>query len=170
MVDQSVVITTSSQRLVFYPLSESPCLVSDCMRFVSSPAHWFPTLVLTSSCLQDSARRCILCYHSACWKCSRLAQNACWRLAIQRPSPCRPCLPLSLPPHILSSMSVQLNPSNQLGFNRKLHPTAVCTYSLIVYTGPLTQIVRSSLTVTNHNSQPVGFKVKTTAPKVSLRR
>ncbi|CAE6353951.1 unnamed protein product [Rhizoctonia solani] len=46
-------------------------------------------------------------------------------------------------------MSVQLNPSNQLGFNR-----------------PLTQIVRRTLTVTNHNDQPVAFKVKTTAPKL----
>ncbi|KAB5589121.1 Vesicle-associated membrane protein-associated protein C16G5,05c [Ceratobasidium theobromae] len=46
-------------------------------------------------------------------------------------------------------MSVQLNPSNQLGFNR-----------------PLTQIVRRTLTVTNHNSAPVAFKVKTTAPKL----
>ncbi|KAF8598456.1 PapD-like protein [Ceratobasidium sp. AG-I] len=46
-------------------------------------------------------------------------------------------------------MSVQLSPSNQLGFNR-----------------PLTQIVRRTLTVTNHNTQPVAFKVKTTAPKL----
>ncbi|CUA69969.1 putative protein C17C9,12 [Schizosaccharomyces pombe 972h-] [Rhizoctonia solani] len=46
-------------------------------------------------------------------------------------------------------MSVSLNPSNQLGFNR-----------------PLTQIVRRTLTVTNHNDQPVAFKVKTTAPKL----
>ncbi|KAF8752499.1 VAMP-associated protein [Rhizoctonia solani] len=46
-------------------------------------------------------------------------------------------------------MSVQLNPSNQLGFNR-----------------PLTQIVRRTLTVTNHNDQPVAFKVKTTAPRL----
>jgi hypothetical protein len=46
-------------------------------------------------------------------------------------------------------MSVQLNPSNQLGFNR-----------------PLTQVVRRTLTVTNHNPQPIAFKVKTTAPKL----
>ncbi|KAF8598460.1 PapD-like protein [Ceratobasidium sp. AG-I] len=46
-------------------------------------------------------------------------------------------------------MSVQLNPSNQLSFNRPLHP-----------------IVRSTLTVTNYNSQPIAFKVKTTAPKL----
>ncbi|KAJ7644193.1 PapD-like protein [Roridomyces roridus] len=46
-------------------------------------------------------------------------------------------------------MSVSLNPSNALGFNR-----------------PLTTLVKRSLTITNHNSQPVAFKVKTTAPKL----
>ncbi|KAG8740302.1 phosphatidylinositol-binding protein scs2 [Ceratobasidium sp. 414] len=45
-------------------------------------------------------------------------------------------------------MSVKLNPSNQLGFNR-----------------PFTQVVQRKLTITNHNSQPVGFEVKTTAPE-----
>ncbi|TFK40834.1 PapD-like protein [Crucibulum laeve] len=46
-------------------------------------------------------------------------------------------------------MSVSLNPSNALGFRR-----------------PLTQLVKRSLTITNNNSQPVAFKVKTTAPKL----
>ncbi|KAF5382597.1 hypothetical protein D9615_002909 [Tricholomella constricta] len=46
-------------------------------------------------------------------------------------------------------MSVSLNPSSSLGFKR-----------------PLTQLVKRSLTITNHNSQPVAFKVKTTAPKL----
>ncbi|CCM03552.1 uncharacterized protein FIBRA_05688 [Fibroporia radiculosa] len=46
-------------------------------------------------------------------------------------------------------MSVALNPSSSLGFNR-----------------PLTQHVKRSLTVSNHNAQPVAFKVKTTAPKL----
>jgi len=46
-------------------------------------------------------------------------------------------------------MSVQLDPSTQLGFNR-----------------PLTQVVKRTLVVRNHNSQPVAFKVKTTAPKL----
>lgn len=32
--------------------------------------------------------------------------------------------------------------------------------------GPFTALVKRSLTITNHNSQPVAFKVKTTAPKV----
>ncbi|GAA5900920.1 hypothetical protein JCM8208_007565 [Rhodotorula glutinis] len=45
-------------------------------------------------------------------------------------------------------MSVTLSPSNQLGFQR-----------------PLTQLVKRSLSVSNHNSQAVAYKVKTTAPK-----
>ncbi|KAJ1300118.1 hypothetical protein OPQ81_002598 [Rhizoctonia solani] len=45
-------------------------------------------------------------------------------------------------------MSVQLNPSTQIGFNR-----------------PFTQIVCRTLTVVSHNERPVTFKVKTTAPK-----
>ncbi|GLB38395.1 putative VAMP-associated protein [Lyophyllum shimeji] len=46
-------------------------------------------------------------------------------------------------------MSVSLSPGSSLGFKR-----------------PLTQLVKRSLTITNHNSQPVAFKVKTTAPKL----
>ncbi|KAF8139544.1 PapD-like protein [Mycena galopus ATCC 62051] len=46
-------------------------------------------------------------------------------------------------------MSVSLAPSNALGFNR-----------------PLTTLVKRSLTITNHNVQPVAFKVKTTAPRL----
>ncbi|KAI5478715.1 vesicle-associated membrane protein-associated protein B [Pseudohyphozyma bogoriensis] len=45
-------------------------------------------------------------------------------------------------------MSVSLSPSGQLGFQR-----------------PLTQLVKRTLAVSNSNSQPVAFKVKTTAPK-----
>lgn len=45
-------------------------------------------------------------------------------------------------------MSVEISPSAQLGFPR-----------------PLTQVVKRSLFLTNSNSQPVAFKVKTTAPK-----
>ncbi|GAA5847280.1 hypothetical protein JCM9279_000219 [Rhodotorula babjevae] len=45
-------------------------------------------------------------------------------------------------------MSVTLSPSSQLGFQR-----------------PLTQLVKRSLAVSNHNSQAVAYKVKTTAPK-----
>ncbi|KAF9267348.1 VAMP-associated protein [Marasmius fiardii PR-910] len=46
-------------------------------------------------------------------------------------------------------MSVYLNPSSSLGFNR-----------------PLTILVKKTLTITNPNDQPVAFKVKTTAPKL----
>ncbi|KAG6840984.1 hypothetical protein C0991_002874 [Blastosporella zonata] len=46
-------------------------------------------------------------------------------------------------------MSVSLSPSNSLGFKK-----------------PLTVVVKRSLTITNHNTQPIAFKVKTTAPKV----
>ncbi|KAI0688876.1 PapD-like protein [Earliella scabrosa] len=46
-------------------------------------------------------------------------------------------------------MSVSLNPSSVLGFNR-----------------PFTQSVKRSLQITNNNAQPVAFKVKTTAPKL----
>ncbi|KAG5352089.1 hypothetical protein C0989_003888 [Termitomyces sp. Mn162] len=46
-------------------------------------------------------------------------------------------------------MSVSLNPSTSLGFKR-----------------PLTQLVKRVLTITNHNSLPIAFKVKTTAPKL----
>ncbi|KAI0953275.1 hypothetical protein AcW1_007534 [Taiwanofungus camphoratus] len=46
-------------------------------------------------------------------------------------------------------MSVALTPSSSLGFNR-----------------PLTQHVKRSLAISNHNAQPVAFKVKTTAPKL----
>ncbi|KAG6868985.1 hypothetical protein C0993_006507 [Termitomyces sp. T159_Od127] len=46
-------------------------------------------------------------------------------------------------------MSVTLNPSTSLGFKR-----------------PLTQLVKRTLTITNHNTLPIAFKVKTTAPKL----
>ncbi|CAK5284096.1 unnamed protein product, partial [Mycena citricolor] len=48
-----------------------------------------------------------------------------------------------------TKMSVSLTPSHSLGFNR-----------------PLTQTVKRSLTLTNHNQLPLAFKVKTTAPKL----
>ncbi|TFY74389.1 hypothetical protein EWM64_g9623 [Hericium alpestre] len=46
-------------------------------------------------------------------------------------------------------MSVNLQPSSTLGFNR-----------------PLTQNVKRALAISNPNAQPVAFKVKTTAPKL----
>ncbi|GAA5833639.1 hypothetical protein JCM3766R1_002597 [Sporobolomyces carnicolor] len=45
-------------------------------------------------------------------------------------------------------MSVQLSPSSQLGFQR-----------------PLTTLVKRTLSVSNHNSHAIAYKVKTTAPK-----
>ncbi|TCD61356.1 phosphatidylinositol-binding protein scs2 [Steccherinum ochraceum] len=45
-------------------------------------------------------------------------------------------------------MSVVINPSSSLGFNR-----------------PLTQHVKRALNISNNNPHPVAFKVKTTAPK-----
>ncbi|TBU45817.1 PapD-like protein [Dichomitus squalens] len=46
-------------------------------------------------------------------------------------------------------MSVSLNPSSVLGFNR-----------------PFTESVKRTLQITNNNANPVAFKVKTTAPKL----
>jgi hypothetical protein len=46
-------------------------------------------------------------------------------------------------------MSVYLNPSSSLGFNR-----------------PLTTLVKRTLTISNPHAQPIAFKVKTTAPKL----
>ncbi|KAH6912907.1 PapD-like protein [Coprinopsis sp. MPI-PUGE-AT-0042] len=54
-----------------------------------------------------------------------------------------------IPPAHRFKMSVSLTPPNTLGFRR-----------------PLTQLVKRSLTITNNNSLPVAFKVKTTAPKL----
>ncbi|GAA5864138.1 hypothetical protein JCM8547_005148 [Rhodosporidiobolus lusitaniae] len=45
-------------------------------------------------------------------------------------------------------MSVTLSPSSQLGFQR-----------------PLTQLVKRTLSVSNHNPEPIAYKVKTTAPR-----
>ncbi|KAF7314411.1 MSP domain-containing protein [Mycena kentingensis (nom. inval.)] len=61
-------------------------------------------------------------------------------------------------------MSVSLSPSHALGFNS----TALSTPPdpLLTVLGPLTALVKRSLTITNHNAQPVAFKVKTTAPKL----
>jgi hypothetical protein len=40
---------------------------------------------------------------------------------------------------------------------------------LNVRTGPLTTFARRFLTIKNNNSQPIAFKILTTAPKVRLR-
>ncbi|KAK4047112.1 phosphatidylinositol-binding protein scs2 [Microbotryomycetes sp. JL221] len=58
-------------------------------------------------------------------------------------------------------MSVSLSPSSQLGFPRTLLALPVNNGN----NGPLTQLVKKTLSVTNSNQQPVAYKVKTTAPK-----
>lgn len=85
---------------------------------------------------------------------------------IEATTPADKCASASLP---LTKMSVSLTPSSQLGFNSKslklleIYKVMEVTWS---YLGPFTKVVQRILTVTNHNEQPVAFKVKTTAPKV----
>lgn len=81
-------------------------------------------------------------------------------------------------------MSVELVPSSQLGFHRTSSPLPLsvmagykrmltarrsqCGHTVKKYAndiGPLTTLVKRTLTVANPNSQPIAFKVKTTAPK-----
>lgn len=67
-------------------------------------------------------------------------------------------------------MSVTLSPSSQLAFQRTLLPSLSVPLQLPAdpvpcYIGPLTQLVKRTLSVSNHNSQPIVYKVKTTAPK-----
>lgn len=74
---------------------------------------------------------------------------------------------------LLLISTYSLNPHVQLGFPRKciivylslrtqIDPLSACASR---YAGPLTQLVKRSLQVSNPNNQPVAFKVKTTAPK-----
>jgi len=72
-------------------------------------------------------------------------------------------------------MSVTLQPSNSIGFNRAsfllsldLPPFVFLTFAILQ--GPLTQNVKRSLNITNPNADPVSFKIKTTAPKVRPSR
>jgi len=80
----------------------------------------------------------------------------------------------SLPPSL--SMSVTLQPSESLGFNRasfllSLDPSPTTSFlTSVILQGPLTQNVKCSLNITNPNVGPVSFKVKTTAPKVRPSR
>ena len=77
-------------------------------------------------------------------------------------------------------MSVELSPSGQLGFHRERLRRRTCLvicprapplpltgidHHALVNAGPLTQLVKVTLSVANNNHQPVAFKVKTTAPK-----
>jgi len=59
-------------------------------------------------------------------------------------------------------MSVQLQPDSTLGFHRTPIDRAPTE---LISPGPLTQLVKRTLTVSNSNSHAVAFKVKTTAPK-----
>ncbi|KAI8575362.1 hypothetical protein K450DRAFT_262087 [Umbelopsis ramanniana AG] len=59
-----------------------------------------------------------------------------------------PSLDFSQPSHNTDIMSIELNPSNQLAFQR-----------------PLTRTVTETLTLNNPNAEPAIFKIKTTAPK-----
>ena len=73
-------------------------------------------------------------------------------------------------------MSVTLQPSNSIGFNRAsfLFPLHLLLSSpfltFAILQGPLTQNVKRSLNITNPNADPVSFKIKTTAPKVRPSR
>ncbi|PVF98465.1 PapD-like protein [Serendipita vermifera] len=69
------------------------------------------------------------------------------------PSPLNPappsCTSHHSTPQATQKMSVSLDPSSQLSFRK-----------------PFTSLVKQNLKVYNYNSQPVAFKVKTTAPKL----
>lgn len=66
-------------------------------------------------------------------------------------------------------MSVSFHPS-VLAFPRMHSETSALSSEAAshYFSGPLTQNVKSALTITNNDDQPVAFKVKTTAPKVCL--
>ena len=71
-------------------------------------------------------------------------------------------------------MSVTLQPSNSIGFNRAsslfLGSSPPSFLTFVILLGPLTQNVKRSLNITNPNADPVSFKIKTTAPKVRPSR
>ena len=87
-------------------------------------------------------------------------------LASLPPSPHSPT-PSSI---TVQKMSVNLQPSNSLGFNRASLTSPRRLFSLPRLQGPLTQNVKRSISVTNPNADPVSFKIKTTAPKVRSSR
>ena len=75
----------------------------------------------------------------------------------------------------LHPMSVTLQPSTSIGFNRvsslfssDLFSPSFLTFAILQ--GPLTENVKRSLNITNPNADPVSFKIKTTAPKVRPSR
>lgn len=68
-----------------------------------------------------------------------------------------------------STMSVSFHPS-VIAFPRMHSETSTLSSKAAshCFSGPLTRNVKSALTITNNDDQPVAFKVKTTAPKVCL--
>ena len=76
----------------------------------------------------------------------------------------------------LHPMSVTLQPSNSIGFNRVsslfssdlFSPSSFLTFAILQ--GPLTQNVKRSLNITNPNADLVSFKIYTTTPKVRPSR
>jgi len=83
-------------------------------------------------------------------------------------------LPVQLSSPPLSPCQSPFNPPPLSAFQvRTLNiPLACCDpliqHKLAAFSGPLTQTVKRTLTISNNNVQPVAFKVKTTAPKVCL--
>ena len=89
-----------------------------------------------------------------------------WLLQLTTTSSSNPTLLLST-----SIMSVSLQPSATLGFPSTCSSRFSLPFiqdQLSRLSGPLTQTVKRTLTISNNNVQPVAFKVKTTAPKVCL--
>ena len=74
------------------------------------------------------------------------------------------------------SMSVTLQPSESFGFNRTSFLLFLGTFPLsslltfAVLQGPLRRNMKRPLNITNPNTDPVSFKVWTTAPKVCPSR
>ena len=82
-------------------------------------------------------------------------------------------------PSFLQSLSifmlVSLHPSDALGFPRTPSPrfsfysfAPLIQGRLFWFSGSLTLIVKRTLAISNNNTQPMAFKVKTTAPKACL--
>lgn len=65
-------------------------------------------------------------------------------------------------------MSVLLNPSQQLSFQSTCSMAGSLYRAQLLGIGPLTSLVKRSLSISNPNNEPVAFKVKTTAPKVRM--
>lgn len=60
------------------------------------------------------------------------------------------------------------HPQQCVGFQQSVSASRFHRCLLISFPGPFTQLVKKVLLVSNQNSSPVAFKVKTTAPKVRI--